>query len=691
MKKTFFTLLMLFFGLGAWGQSAEIDSLKKELYKADKEKKTDILNQLADVYTHHDRKLMREYAEQALILAKKQAYKKGIMTAYHRLGYFFHLENNSQEAYKNYESAISFANELKDNKMLWNLRNNIAFLRNEQGKDSLALQLYEQNLKNSLGKNYEAYTYRNMSDVYRAKGKWDKNIEVLLKALQIYENLGKGSDIEAAYVADLLGESYSALKQDEKAQEYYDKALKIREKLDDPNELINSYESLAGFHFHKKEYEQARAYWQKALSIYQDLDNKEGIAMTYLSLGESHFEEGDFAETLPLYQKALALESYLNEEGKAFLFHQLGKLYVQNNENEKALDYLNKALELAKKIQKIDLIKEITLSLAQLYIKKNDLPKANEMLRSALVILDSIFSDSLSIRIARTEVAYKVPQLESQNKNLALDNEKMLLENQHLEWKNTISLVIFTSFLIILGLVFLVFVQRKKAEEKRQKQAQIIAEKEAFIKAQEIEQARLLAQKEEIIKAQEQINAYFASELHDGPKSKLRLAIRQVDANTQKILHDILEDITFISEKTADKNHLPLPQRISSFLQRLPAENELMWHFTKNETVPWHSLRPTTALHLFRITTEAVGNVLAHAKGGTQTDVTMEIKLDMVDGHILLSISDDGQGMTQAQIEESKGQGLQNIKNRVEILNGSLKISSLGMNEGTTIEVRVPL
>jgi len=55
-----------------------------------------------------------------------------------------------------------------------------------------------------------------------------------------------------------------------------------------------------------------------------------------------------------------------------------------------------------------------------------------------------------------------------------------------------------------------------------------------------------------------------------------------------------------------------------------------------------------------------------------------------------LSISDNGTGFDTDGVNDAKGLGLINMKNRAQLLNGNLIISS-GKEIGTTIILNIPL
>lgn len=97
------------------------------------------------------------------------------------------------------------------------------------------------------------------------------------------------------------------------------------------------------------------------------------------------------------------------------------------------------------------------------------------------------------------------------------------------------------------------------------------------------------------------------------------------------------------------------------------------------------ALSSDSALCLFRIAQEALGNVAKHANAKR-----VEIRLTRSDSNVCLSVSDDGVGCVTNRIQESGGLGLTNMRERVRQLQGTLEFES-EPGHGTTVRAKVPL
>jgi len=95
-----------------------------------------------------------------------------------------------------------------------------------------------------------------------------------------------------------------------------------------------------------------------------------------------------------------------------------------------------------------------------------------------------------------------------------------------------------------------------------------------------------------------------------------------------------------------------------------------------------------TEINLYRIVQEGLSNIRNHAEAGN-----VIIKLVFSFPNIILRIEDDGKGFNMQERMEAafkeKRMGLQNIEQRVSLLEGEMDIQSRQM-KGTKILIKIP-
>ncbi|MEE9145492.1 MAG: sensor histidine kinase, partial [Candidatus Binatia bacterium] len=88
---------------------------------------------------------------------------------------------------------------------------------------------------------------------------------------------------------------------------------------------------------------------------------------------------------------------------------------------------------------------------------------------------------------------------------------------------------------------------------------------------------------------------------------------------------------------------------------------------------------------VFRILQETLTNVARHA-GASR----VEVSLEEVEGDVVLRVSDNGRGIEESDLHDSKSLGLLGMRERAILFGGEVRISG-GKGAGTTVLVRIPL
>ncbi|MFH1160351.1 MAG: sensor histidine kinase [bacterium] len=99
----------------------------------------------------------------------------------------------------------------------------------------------------------------------------------------------------------------------------------------------------------------------------------------------------------------------------------------------------------------------------------------------------------------------------------------------------------------------------------------------------------------------------------------------------------------------------------------------------------FESLNKTMKTYIFRIAQEALNNIVKHAKANR-----VELNLTRQKDEVFFTIRDDGQGFNLREVQTGSGHGMNNMRERVILLNGSIDIVS-HVNEGTQIKIIIPV
>ncbi len=147
-------------------------------------------------------------------------------------------------------------------------------------------------------------------------------------------------------------------------------------------------------------------------------------------------------------------------------------------------------------------------------------------------------------------------------------------------------------------------------------------------------------------------------------------------------LNETIQDIRrYIFDLRSDMPDDDLPSGIKRLLRDFHINTLLETEFEVTG-VPVEILSMERRRHIFQIVRETLANTARHARARW-----VKIQLNYNEHALDLTISDDGIGMETLQV--SKGYGLRNIRERVRLLDGTLRIES-APNEGVTYHLTVP-
>lgn len=205
-----------------------------------------------------------------------------------------------------------------------------------------------------------------------------------------------------------------------------------------------------------------------------------------------------------------------------------------------------------------------------------------------------------------------------------------------------------------------------------------------------------------LLEGQEEERRRFARELHDGigqMLTGLKLqagSIRKgpfTDEKQRMRFEDLSTLIQDTIQATRQVSHNLMPSVLGDFglgaaLQLLAQQS------TQSSGIPVSyegddtdlRLSPATSIGLYRIGQEALNNAIKHAAPNA-----IQIQLKHTRQHVVLTVDDNGRGFTAPAAHHIPStKGLDNIRTRVRLLNGELRISSK-LKKGTKIWVKLPL
>ncbi|WP_431030237.1 ATP-binding protein [Lysinibacillus sp. LZ02] len=225
----------------------------------------------------------------------------------------------------------------------------------------------------------------------------------------------------------------------------------------------------------------------------------------------------------------------------------------------------------------------------------------------------------------------------------------------------------------------------------------VLRDQETFKKAQEAAINKKMIRA--LIEAKESEHKRLAQELHDGvgqslfsvsvalqaiesfvqDNAQLNEYISEVRAELQKVMNDINAYSHQLRPHSLDQLGLePTIQATIDAIKKNRSDLDIQ--------LTTHGLDrcdPAVEINLYRITQEALHNIIKYAKA---TQVHIHIKKDNT--HIYMTIQDNGVGFEREKIQNA-GLGLKHMEERVDQLGGTCTIMSK-LGQGTCIDIVIP-
>lgn len=204
--------------------------------------------------------------------------------------------------------------------------------------------------------------------------------------------------------------------------------------------------------------------------------------------------------------------------------------------------------------------------------------------------------------------------------------------------------------------------------------------------------------------AQEDERKRISRELHDGVGQSVTSILaylhvlmnkitdttqRELICSTRDIIISVLEELRqmAVNLRPPSIDDLGLVTTMEKYTYQTAAYHQLKTSF-RAEGLQDLILPDNASLALYRILQEAFTNVICHAKASTVTVILIK-----KDGFITMSITDDGCGFSEETLRTAKEKhhlGLYGMQERVELLNGTLRIQSKP-KMGTKIIAAIPI
>ncbi|HRP31436.1 MAG TPA: sensor histidine kinase [Agriterribacter sp.] len=546
---------------------------------------------------------------------------------------------------------------------------------------------------------------------YRKNGSFDLAKLYYNNALEKIDTTNAVSDY--AYVG--LGISHKHLGNFPDALNFFQQSIAYNEKYKDTDRLAGTYASLAQLHYEKNDTTKAKQTIQDVFTLLENKPTGRPYLIALHTLANIEAQNGNYEKAMDLDIKGMQLSEKANNEAAKITFQDnLARCYLYFlKDYDKAKFYFNQNLNIDKKLNNPNWIADTYINLAEVETAEKKFTTAKIYLDSAIHISTESkqLNNSLKSYASLTQL-YKAQgnyqkALETQeiyNKqykkylneksenafaayNIIYETEKKeieIVETKLISKQKNIWLILLGGS-VVLG--FVIF--RNFKAKTQHKQQQLSLENE-------------LLKEQTHSKIQEQ-RLEISRDLHDSLGAQLTLinsildGLKNSSEKLDEVVNSKINTLSDFSENSiaelkntlwvlnSKEIHLnDLKTKILNFIKNASeAKEDVKFNFNFDVSDNFN-LNSKQAVNLFRAVQEIINNALKYADAS-------EIKIDVQQpaNNLIIKISDDGKGFDYEK-EKHKSYGLQNIKTRIEAVNGNIHLET-DAGKGTTYTIQIVL
>ncbi|MGE0128938.1 MAG: CHAT domain-containing protein [Blastocatellales bacterium] len=228
----------------------------------------------------------------------------------------------------------------------------------------------------------------------------EKAIQLYDVAIEVAQVLNDKKRLGAAWYNK--GMAYSGSGKPQAAIQAYTAAKQFFEEAGAQRDLIYILSDLGTLYLYSEDYKQAKDYSEQCLKLAESLKNSSvekgawpdeyGVASALSTLGMLSQRDGNYSQAIDYLDRSLALYQELDKGNLKFGFYiadnlsALGRVHKATGENNRALNYYNQALNLSKKLSLRDIEANALNDLGVLYLEQEDYEKAEDHLHQSLKI-----------------------------------------------------------------------------------------------------------------------------------------------------------------------------------------------------------------------------------------------------------------------------------------------------------------
>jgi two-component system, NarL family, sensor kinase len=525
----------------------------------------------------------------------------------------------------------------------------------------------------------EASVLGNIGNVYLHKKNNVTAIDYYIRSARLWETASNQQWLPMLYanITGLLNDQQEYTR----AIEFGNKAVATSRKLGNTQSEINGILNLSESYGRLENFEKQYELLQEVLGLTKKSENSEQIASVYNSLGDYHHKKKQYQIALNNYLEG---HSYTQKLGNKYHLIpsslRLARTYFKMNQNDKALQYIKQAEQLAGEVGERAELHEIFEVRGNIEQQLGNYKLAADYLSKTLILTDSIFTAEASEKVAQAEARYQNEK--KQQEILQLEKDKKI-QSLTIKQKSTTNYILFGSVAAMLLMGFLGY--RNFQHRHKLKQQRIT----------ELEKEKQLFATQSLLQGQQEERNRLAKDLHDGlggMLSGVKLQLGAMKGNLilseehGKMFNNALGKLDESIDEMRRVAHNMMPEA----LMKLGLQHALQDYCDGlSESQPFKikgefyglekRMDASTEVVVYRIVQELLNNAVKYSGA---TNILAQVMRH--ENNVTITVEDNGKGFDKETV--LSGTGLKNVRSRVDYLKGQMDIQT-SPGKGTSVHI----
>jgi len=647
MKTLQFLLLFLALGQHTLAQNPDIEKIKQDITKATGKEKIVLMAELSrQMYLFNPQKGL-EIGYRALHLADSMKIPSEHGKIYNNLGINYLVISKPDSAMFCFNKGLAAAVKYKDSLQIGMACNGTGIIYERRGDFDSALIVFHKALKVfQLTNNNErtGRTLENIATIHIHRGELKTSLSYLLEAKSSFEKAGSTKNLPSLYIK--IGRIYAETDDYFNAEKWYEKGKQLALENGNYQEAGVALNAVGIMFKNQGKNEDALKRYLEVVSIADKIKNKSLLLAVYGNIGNVYQKLNNYDKAIDFHQKALDMAVSLNNPVEAAIqFVNLGNDYNLLKDYRKAITYLERALPVFTETK----TQSYLLSTYDAMIIANNGLKNYEhsvtYYQRFVQLKDSLNKNELNTALDSLKVKFNTEQTQLENTMLAQKNE---IQHKTISLQRNMIVSAIVIAVLLIGFILMIIRNRQKIrrtnillEEKNQEISENAEKlKETNLRLTELSNFKDSMQSFLVHDLKNALNVIVNADLRSDPDQKLQ-GIRSAGKRMLNMVHNMLDITGF------ENNRMSLNTRELSYIETVAnaCRQVKTQAATCNIMLSFNNDKDYRLMADYDIIERVLVNLLDNAVRHSPDGSTIEVVSEMLEGFLRIAVKDHGEGI----------------------------------------------